>query len=65
LRTEALDILGAENRLPHSSFTANGLLYFWQDAGHPKGVLRRTTLESYRSDNPKWEPVLDLDALNE
>lgn len=41
-----------------------GLYYnFWQDAEHPRGLWRRTTLEEYRKDAPAWETVLDLDAL--
>ena len=36
---------------------------FWRDAEHPRGVWRRTTLESYRTDSPEWETVLDLDEL--
>ena len=41
-----------------------GLLYnFWKDAAHPKGLWRRTTLASYRSDAPEWDVLLDLDAL--
>ena len=41
-----------------------GLLYnFWRDASHPRGVWRRTTLDSYRSDAPDWDNLLDLDAL--
>jgi prolyl oligopeptidase len=41
-----------------------GLLYnFWQDAQHPRGLWRRTTLEEFRKDTPNWEVLLDLDAL--
>jgi prolyl oligopeptidase len=41
-----------------------GLLYnFWKDADHPRGVWRRTTLDSYRTETPDWDILLDLDAL--
>src|SRR3546814_8705355 len=33
-------------------------------AQHERGIWRRTTLEEYRKDEPKWETLLDLDALN-
>src|SRR5688500_16335157 len=36
---------------------------FWQDAGHVRGLWRRTTLEDYRTPEPTWETVLDLDGL--
>src|SRR5688500_11078164 len=37
---------------------------FWKDAQHQRGLWRRTTLEEYRKPEPKWETVLDIDALN-
>ncbi len=41
-----------------------GLLYnFWKDAAHPRGLWRRTTEASYRTPEPAWETLLDLDAL--
>ena len=41
-----------------------GLLYnFWKDAAHPRGLWRRTTPTSYRTPDPDWEVLLDLDAL--
>ncbi len=41
-----------------------GLLYnFWKDATHRRGLWRRTTLASYRTEAPDWEILLDLDAL--
>ncbi|MBI5320425.1 prolyl oligopeptidase family serine peptidase [Bradyrhizobium sp.] len=41
-----------------------GLLYnLWKDAGNPRGIWRRTTLESFRRQNPDWEVLLDIDRL--
>ena len=37
---------------------------FWQDPDHLKGIVRRTSLASYRTADPKWETVLDIDALS-
>ena len=34
-----------------------------QDAEHIRGLWRRTSLESFLSGEPEWEPVLDLDNL--
>ena len=43
-----------------------GLLYnFWKDAAHPRGIWRRTTLDSYGTDAPEWDVLLDLDAVAE
>jgi prolyl oligopeptidase len=63
LKAEALAIFDSEDRIPFVSFRPDGLYNFWQDKANPKGVLRRTTLESYRTDKPEWEVVLDIDAL--
>jgi len=63
LAAEALAIFDAEDRIPFVSFRPDGLYNFWQDKANPRGVLRRTSLESYRSANPQWEIVLDIDAL--
>ncbi|MAM38616.1 MAG: S9 family peptidase [Erythrobacter sp.] len=63
LKAEALAIYDSEDKIPYVSFRPDGLYNFWQDKQNPKGILRRTTLESYRSDEPQWETVLDIDAL--
>ncbi|MFZ1742052.1 MAG: prolyl oligopeptidase family serine peptidase [Pontixanthobacter sp.] len=63
LKGDALAILDAEDRVPYVSFSKFGLVNFWQDKQNPKGLLRRTTLDSYRSDTPEWTTVLDIDAL--
>ena len=63
LKNEALEIFDSEDRIPFVSFRPDGLYNFWQDKDNPKGLLRRTTLESYQTDNPTWETVLDVDAL--
>ncbi|ESY91660.1 peptidase S9 [Mesorhizobium sp. LNHC209A00] len=39
------------------------LYNFWQDAGNPRGLWRRTTLAAYMKVDPHWELLLDLDAL--
>jgi prolyl oligopeptidase len=59
----ALQILQARDRIPAVSMRPDGLYNFWQDAEHVQGILRRTTLASYRTETPVWETVLDVDAL--
>ena len=62
-RQQAEAILTATDRIPSPSFLGEGIGNFWQDAANPKGVWRRTTLESYRSADTQWETMLDIDAL--
>ncbi len=63
LQAEALTILDAKDRIPGVGFTPYGLVNFWQDAANPRGLVRVTTLDSYRTDNPTWQTILDIDAL--
>ena len=56
-------ILTATDRIPYGSFDGEHVYNFWQDEKHIRGILRRTSLQSYRSANPDWEMVLDVDAL--
>jgi prolyl oligopeptidase len=58
-------IFDREDRLPLVN-RRGGLLYnLWQDRAYPRGLWRRTTLDSYRAERPDWEILLDLDALAE
>ena len=59
----ALAILQARDRIPFVAMRPSGLYNFWQDEAHVRGILRRTSLASYRGDDPQWETVLDVDAL--
>lgn len=62
-RTEAEAILTSQDRLPSPSFLGDGVGNFWQDAANPKGVWRRTSLDSYATEASAWEVLLDVDAL--
>jgi len=65
LEAKALAILNAKDRVPGVSFAGDGSLRnFWQDADHVRGVWRKTSLESYRTADPAWETILDIDALS-
>jgi prolyl oligopeptidase len=65
LEAQALAIRNAKDRVPGVSFAGDGSLRnFWQDADHVRGLWRRTTLESYRTADPQWETILDIDALS-
>ena len=57
------DILDTDARIPYVRRRGQHLYNFWKDAAHPRGLWRRTTLERYRTDDPEWDVVLDLDAL--
>ncbi len=58
-----LDIFNADDRIPRIVQRGAFLYNFWTDEAHRRGIWRRTTLESYRTAQPVWDTLLDLDAL--
>lgn len=63
LRDDLTVILNSKDRIPGIHKMGDAYYNYWTDAEHPRGVWRKTTLDEYRKANPKWEVVLDLDAL--
>jgi prolyl oligopeptidase len=63
-RETALRILNAPDRIPWISRRGGFVYNFWRDENNPKGLWRRSTLESFATPNPAWELVLDVDALS-
>ena len=64
LQADALKVLESPDRLAMPQFR-NGTVYnTWRDAEHVRGIVRRTTLKDYLTTEPKWETVLDYDALS-
>jgi prolyl oligopeptidase len=63
LRTEALEVLDTDARIPYVRRRGDHLYNFWRDAANPRGLWRRTTLESYRTEQPDWDVIIDVDAL--
>ncbi len=61
---DALEILQSKDKIPYVSYRNNEVHNFWQDETHVRGVWRKSTLESYLSDNTAWETVLDFDKLS-
>ncbi|WBS00872.1 prolyl oligopeptidase family serine peptidase [Pseudoduganella sp. SL102] len=56
-------IFNSHERIPFVRQHGEYLYNFWRDAGHVRGIWRRTTLDRYRQPDPQWETVLDLDRL--
>lgn len=64
----ALELVESRDRIPtpgfrHSEGGQRTVDNFWQDATHVRGIWRRATLDSYRTDDPQWRTILDIDAL--
>ncbi|MDV3469794.1 prolyl oligopeptidase family serine peptidase [Stenotrophomonas sp. C3(2023)] len=58
------EVLDSDAKIPGVTKIGDYYYNFWKDQQHERGLWRRTTLEEYRKAAPKWETVLDLDALN-
>lgn len=64
MEAEILAILDSDEKIPGVYKMGDHYYNFWQDRQHERGIWRRTTLDEYRKPNPRWETILDLDALN-
>ncbi|WP_262847673.1 prolyl oligopeptidase family serine peptidase [Mumia quercus] len=60
---QILEVLDSDAKIPPIAKAGDWYYNFWRDAQHVRGVWRRTTLASYRTDAPEWDVLLDLDAL--
>ena len=58
-----LKVLDAADRIPYADLDHQYVFNFWQDAQHPKGLWRRTSIADYSKSAPTWEVLLDLDRL--
>ena len=63
LQRQLLTIYDSKDRIPYVQKRGKYYYNFWKDENNQRGVWRRTTPESYRSDSPQWDIILDLDAL--
>jgi prolyl oligopeptidase len=63
LQNQIRQVLDADDRIPYVRSRGGYLYNFWQDAAHPRGLWRRTTLAEYRRPQPGWEVLIDVDAL--
>jgi prolyl oligopeptidase len=58
-----LKVLDATDRIPYGELDHQYVFNFWQDAQHPKGIWRRTSIADYANAAPAWDVLLDLDQL--
>jgi prolyl oligopeptidase len=62
-RSRIREVLDSRERIPDVTRRGPWLYNFWQDADHPRGLWRRTTMAEYRKAQPAWDVLLDIDAL--
>ena len=65
LYSQAIALLDSDDRIPYGNLRGGYVYNFWRDEENVRGVWRRATLESYKTDDPEWELLLSIDALAE
>jgi len=63
MQAEALAIVNSKDKIPFVSYRKGKVQNFWQDASHVRGVWRTSSLESYLSEDTKWETIINFDDL--
>jgi len=64
LYQNALTALNKQDKLPHITLRGDWIYNYWKDTKHPRGLYRRTTLDSFNSGLPQWNTVLDIDEMS-
>jgi len=62
---EAKKVLTSKERIPYGRIRGEHVYNFWQDQKNVRGLWRRTSRESYATEEPKWETLVDFDHLAE
>ncbi len=65
IHERALEILTSDERIAYPSLMGGEIYNFWRDDEHVRGIWRKTSLQSYRSESPEWDVIIDVDALAE
>ncbi|MBC3881034.1 S9 family peptidase [Undibacterium sp. LX40W] len=63
LRSDLELIMSSKERIPGIEKMGKFVYNFWTDGEHQRGIWRRTTLADYRQAQPKWDVVIDVDAI--
>lgn len=63
MQADALEVLDTDTRIPYVRRRGEYLYNFWRDAANPRGLWRRTTLESYCTADTDWDVIIDVDEL--
>ncbi len=64
LRDQLKRIYDSQDRIPEVTVRAGWLYHYRADSANPRGLWRRTTLAEYKKKEPRWETLLDIDALS-
>ncbi len=63
LKADAERIATSRDRLALGAIRDGHVYNFWQDDTHVRGIWRRADIASYAAGSPRWEILIDVDAL--
>src|SRR6185312_16212911 len=63
-RSQIMDVLNANTRIPRGELDHGWVLNFWQSTAHVRGIWRRTRIADYARKAPRWQTLLDVDQLD-
>lgn len=61
----ALRDYNADDKIAYGQLLGGVVHNYWQDETNVRGLWRRASLRSYKSGNPRWVDLMDLDAVAE
>lgn len=64
LYQDALTVLNNKDKLPSITQRGRWIYNYWKGDTNPRGIYRRTSVESFNSNSPKWQTVLDIDKMS-
>jgi prolyl oligopeptidase len=64
IHDEILKSLDTKDRIPPGEVDHGDVYNFWQDKEHVRGLWRKTTVVDYRSAEPHWDVLLDVDQYD-
>lgn len=62
--SKSLEIYNSNERIAYPSILGEYVYNFWKDKNNPRGIWRRCTLASYKTNTPIWETLIDIDQLS-
>lgn len=63
LRDSALRDYNAQDKIAYGRLLGGSVHNFWQDEKNVRGIWRRASLRSYKSGEPRWINLMDLDQV--
>ena len=62
---KCLEIYNSTDRIVYPTTYGDFIYNFWQDKEHVRGIWRRSPKADYIAGTPKWEILMDIDAMSE